>query len=218
MSAQRLLSCAVDLVLITALRRELAVLLLERPTRTRWALPSAPWTGRDKPNSIAARLYRAITGGRPFWCEQTAACTRGSHPLGADFTLAFAATIAARPAPQGTAWHSISQLPSGIASKQRFAIAESVESARSRLDRAPLAFGLLPAAFTLSDAQRVYEILLGRRLHKASFRRTLLAARLVEGTDAWRSEGRGRPAQLYRYAPRKRRGVTAALRFDLVDV
>jgi hypothetical protein len=43
----------------------------------------------------------------------------------------------------------------------------------------------------------------------------LQASYLVEPTDEWRSEGRGRPAQLFRYAPRKRRGARRGVRFDL---
>jgi hypothetical protein len=38
----------------------------------------------------------------------------------------------------------------------------------------------------------------------------------VEPTDEWRSEGRGRPAQLFRYAPRKRRGGRRGVRFELL--
>jgi hypothetical protein len=74
----------------------------------------------------------------------------------------------------------------------------------------------LPALFTLTDLQQAYELLLGRRLHKASFRRALHASWLVEPTDGWRSEGRGRPAQLFRYSPRKRRGHHRGVRFDLL--
>src|SRR6476469_6928022 len=84
-----------------------------------------------------------------------------------------------------------------------------------QVDQSPLAFRLLPPTFTLSDLQGIYELLLGRRLHKASFRRALQASYLVEPTDEWRSEGRGRPAQLFRYAPRKRRGARRGVRFDL---
>jgi hypothetical protein len=87
---------------------------------------------------------------------------------------------------------------------------------RDRLDYAPVAFRLLPVEFTLSELQQTYEMLLGRRLHKASFRRALQAAWLVEPTDEWRSEGRGRPAQLFRYAPRRRRGNRRGVRFDLL--
>jgi 8-oxo-dGTP diphosphatase len=87
---------------------------------------------------------------------------------------------------------------------------------RERIDREPVAFRLLGATFTLSDLQRVYELLLERRVHKASFRRSLMAAHLVEPTEHWRSEGRGRPAQLFRFAPRRRRGLQRAVRFDLL--
>jgi len=91
--------------------------------------------------------------------------------------------------------------------------AERLASLRARLDQAPIAFHLLPLTFTLTQLQEIYELLLGRRLHKASFRRSLHAAWLVEPTDEWRSEGRGRPAQLFRYAPKKRRGGRRGVRF-----
>jgi 8-oxo-dGTP diphosphatase len=87
---------------------------------------------------------------------------------------------------------------------------------QERLDQAPIAFRLLPSTFTLSDLQHMYELLLGKRLHKASFRRALRAAWLVEPTDEWRSEGRGRPAQLFRYVPKKRRRSHRGVRFDFL--
>jgi 8-oxo-dGTP diphosphatase len=92
-----------------------------------------------------------------------------------------------------------------------------VAAVRPHIDQSPLAFRLLPASFTLSELQSIYELLLGRPLHKASFRRALQAAFLVEPTDEWRSEGRGRPAQLYRYAPRRRRDSRRSVRFDLIS-
>jgi len=84
------------------------------------------------------------------------------------------------------------------------------------MDQSPVAFRLLPPTFTLSDLQHMYELLLGKRLHKASFRRALQAAWLVEPTEEWRSEGRGRPAQLFRYAPRKRRPTQRGIRLDML--
>jgi 8-oxo-dGTP diphosphatase len=87
---------------------------------------------------------------------------------------------------------------------------------RDRLDQAPIAFRLLPPTFTLTELQAMYELLLGRRLHKASFRRALQGAWLVEPTEEWRSEGRGRPAQLFRYAPRRRRSARRGVRFELL--
>ena len=109
--------------------------------------------------------------------------------------------------------HEIGEGPNGP-----YLVTEIVdgETIRARLDQAPIAFRLLPPTFTLSELQQTYELLLGRRLHKASFRRALQAAWLVEPTDEWRSEGRGRPAQLFRYAPRRRRNQRRGVRFDLL--
>ena len=96
----------------------------------------------------------------------------------------------------------------------RHLVDDAVEAVGTWLDRSPVAFKLLPTAFTLSELQDVYEVLLGRSLHKASFRRALQSARLVTPTKEWRSEGRGRPAQLFRFAPRARKGSRRGVRFD----
>jgi len=85
---------------------------------------------------------------------------------------------------------------------------------RSRIELEPIAFRLLPPAFTLTEVQRMYELVLGHSLHKASFRRALFAARLVEPMMEWRQMPRGRPAQLYRYAPRSPRRKARGVRFD----
>jgi 8-oxo-dGTP diphosphatase len=103
-----------------------------------------------------------------------------------------------------------------LSPRQRAIVEAAMRTMQGRLDQAPIAFRLLPATFTLSDLQQMYELLLGKRLHKASFRRALQAALLAEPTDEWRSEGRGRPAQLFRYAPKKRRRPHRGVRFDFL--
>jgi 8-oxo-dGTP diphosphatase len=112
-------------------------------------------------------------------------------------------------------WIGLSELPA-LGARHREEIDVAMTAMRARVDQQPIAFRLLPAAFTLSELQAVYELLLGRRLHKASFRRSLHASALVEATDEWRSEGRGRPAQLFRYAPPRRRRQRRGIRFDLL--
>src|SRR5207237_6940880 len=91
------------------------------------------------------------------------------------------------------AFFAVADVP-GLAPRQRAMVDAAVELVQSRVGQAPVAFRLLPPTFTLSELQEMYELLLDRRLHKASFRRSLQAARIVEATDEWRSEGRGRPA------------------------
>ena len=216
---------AVDVVLLTPLRDRLGALLRRAGARgrERWVLP---WDGPrpgETLDACAARIAAAAAGGEPTWLEQGSALGDGKrHPGQAELSVAYVGTIplGAPPPPPPVAaselaWHPMDALPQLPPRHQEIVVA-AAETLRRRLDQAPIAFRLLPPAFTLSELQRIYELLLGRRLHKASFRRALQSAWLVEPTDEWRSEGRGRPAQLFRYAPRRRRGGRRGVRFDLL--
>ena len=219
-SSVRRTAPTVDVVLLTPHARRLSV-LLERVegarSKERWALPWEAMRSTETIEESAARLAREALGSSPSLVEQVAAYGDGRrHPSGATLSVAFLALVAAgAPAPVGgsTAWFAIDEIPA-IAPRQKAMLDGALHAVRARLEQSPIAFRLLPATFTLSDLQGIYEILLGRRLHKASFRRALHAAWLVEPTDEWRSEGRGRPAQLFRYAPRKRRSSRRGVRFE----
>jgi 8-oxo-dGTP diphosphatase len=123
-----------------------------------------------------------------------------AHPSRAAVTVTYVAVVReGTEAPKGMRWAAI-EAPRGLPARQRTAVTTAVRALRDRMDRDGIAFHLLPTRFTLAALQATYELLLEKRLHKASFRRTLAAAGLVEATDAWRSEGRGRPAQEFRRA------------------
>jgi 8-oxo-dGTP diphosphatase len=206
---------SVDVVLLTARARRLAVLLVR--DRGRWMLPWGGLRPGEGPDEVARRIARAALGTAPTWLGQVGVFGgRQRHPGGADVSLAFLALTAAGETQRvaGTEWFPIGELPA-LAARERAMIEGALETMRARLDRSPIAFRLLPPLFTLSQLQEIYELVLGRPLHKASFRRALHAARLVEPTDRWRSEGRGRPAQLFRYAPGRRRGTRRGVRFEL---
>lgn len=220
--AARAITAAVDVALLTPRDRKLAVLLLraDQRARDRWLLPWDAPRNEEPPDETALRVSRSVLGAPPAGLEQIG--TFGDarrHPGDAQLSISFVGLVPQGPASQaieGAAWVEIDQLPL-LAPRHRVIAEAAVEAVRRRIDQAPLAFRLLPSAFTLSELQSVYELLLGRPLHKASFRRALHAAFLVEPTDEWRSEGRGRPAQLYRYAPRRRRGSKRGVRFDMID-
>lgn len=196
----------VALVCFTLVEGALAVLMPAGASDRAAAWPNAPLPAGAAPDSVADALARKVLHRSPAWRGQVGALVEGNQ-----LSITFAAVVpAGTPPPRGYVWHS---LPLG---RSTATVRAAVAFLRDRLDREPVAFRLLPPTFTLSDLQQVYELLLERRLHKASFRRTLLAAHLVEPTEAWRSEGRGRPAQLFRFSPRRRRGVQRAVRFELL--
>jgi 8-oxo-dGTP diphosphatase len=208
--------CALDLVCLTLERRDLLVLLAPGAAKAP-RLPSSIWRGAVPLEAGAGALMRQVLGADVLWREQVGALVTGSHPDRAGLSIVYAA-LAARgaPAPIGTVWCDVEMLPANTAPRHRAAIGAAVAHLRNRMDHAPIAFRLLGPTFTLGDLQAVYEVLLSRRLHKASFRRALQAAGLVEPTDEWRSAGRGRPAQYFRYAPRRRKNTPRAVRFELL--
>jgi 8-oxo-dGTP diphosphatase len=212
-------SYTVDVVLVTAMGNELAVLVARNSTeRERWSLPwRFPQTGETL-DAAAARVAQDALGESPIWMEQVGAFGDGKrHPSDADVSAAYVGLVPHETASPrtGYAWFPIGDLPP-LSPRQRAMVEAATKAIQSRLDQAPIAFRLLPATFTLSELQHMYELLLDKRLHKASFRRALQGAWLVEPTDEWRSEGRGRPAQLYRYSPKKKRRLQRGVRFDFL--
>jgi 8-oxo-dGTP diphosphatase len=212
-------SYSVDVVLLTAMGNELAVLFARNSTeRERWSLPWRIPQAGETLDAAAAHVAQEALGESPIWMEQTGAFGDGKrHPSDADVSVAYVALVPHETASPraGYTWFPVGDLPP-LSPRQRAMVEAATRIIQSRLDQAPIAFRLLPATFTLSELQQMYELLLSKRLHKASFRRALQASWLVEPTDEWRSEGRGRPAQLFRYAPKKRRRPHRGVRFDFL--
>jgi 8-oxo-dGTP diphosphatase len=212
-------SHSIDIVLITAMGDELAILLSRSSgERERWVLPWRHAQAGETLEAAAIRAARDALGEAPIWIEQIGAFGDAKrHPSDTEISVAFVALVPHETASprSGYTWFPVKDLPP-IAPRQRAMVDAATRTMQSRVDQAPIAFRLLPSTFTLSELQQTYELLLGKRLHKASFRRALQGAWLVEPTDEWRSEGRGRPAQLFRYAPKKRRRQHRGIRFDFL--
>jgi 8-oxo-dGTP diphosphatase len=218
----RTLPYTIDIVLLTPLGRELGALLVRSSDgvpRERWHLPWDEPKSTESLHDAAQRIVRDATSIEPAWIEQLGAFGDGRrHANASSLSVGFVAVVAhdaSAKVRENASWFALHELPP-IPPRQSDMAARALETVRTRVDQSPIAFRLLPRMFTLSDLQHTYEMLLARRLHKASFRRALHAAWLVEPTDEWRSEGRGRPAQLFRYAPRKRRGLRRGVRFDSI--
>lgn len=201
----------VALVCCTLVNGALAVLMTDGDERRPGSLPTSVLPLSGNLEATAATLARTSLGHAPSWMAQSGTVATDGLVIG---YVSVVPTLTA--VPDGFQWVPATKA-AATSPLTASLVASAIALLRDRLDREPVAFRLLPATFTLSELQRVYEVLLERRLHKASFRRTLLAAHLVEPTESWRSEGRGRPAQLFRFSPRRRRGVQRSVRFELLS-
>jgi 8-oxo-dGTP diphosphatase len=217
--AVRRTTLAVDVVVLSPVADALAVLLVRggAGARERWTLPWDAPLPTEGLEEAAARITESVLGTTPAFFEQVGALADGKrHPGDVEVSVGIVVLSpagAGRPSEEAE-WFPLANLPT-LAPRHRTIVERAAAVVRQRVDQSPLAFRLLPATFTLSELQSIYELLLSRPLHKASFRRALQASYLVEPTDEWRGEGRGRPAQLFRFAPKKQRGGRRGVRFDL---
>ena len=98
---------------------------------------------------------------------------------------------------EAVAWFATDELP-----QLAFDHASIVEQARhrllSKLDYSTIAFQFLPREFTLTQVQKIYEIILDEEIDKRNFRKRALALESIEETGELYRDGRHRPAKLYR--------------------
>lgn len=212
-SSLRLVATAtisVDVVLLGWHGRRLHAVVdsANNQTTLPWGVP-----GRSESLDAAARrIARQAATVVPQWMEQLGAFADGSpHPARATLSVCYVGVLPFGKTRSWMAVHALTSLPR----RQRRMVTDGVRAIGLRLEHAPIAFSLLPRSFALSELQQAYETLLGRRLHKASFRRALHAADVVVPTGELRSDGRGRPAQLYRYRPRQGKKHRRGVRLDL---
>lgn len=198
---------ALDVVLLAPRNGRLVLFAPDGGRARRRSLPEGAPRAGEALDAAAQRIARAALGGPAAWLQQVATRSDGAR------TAVVYAGLVTSPALDDERWIA-HERASSLGATARQMIDAAVRAVGAWLDRTPIAFKLLPSAFTLSELQEVYEVLLGRSLHKASFRRALQSARLVTPTKEWRSEGRGRPAQLFRFAPRARKATRRGVRFD----
>lgn len=74
---------------------------------------------------------------------------------------------------------------------------------RNKVEYTSLAFNLMPELFTLTELQKVYEIIQGKELLAAAFRRKI--SNMVVETNEFTKDVGHRPSKLFRYNPRWKR-------------
>lgn len=91
---------------------------------------------------------------------------------------------------------------SGIAFDHAMVIQYGLERLRNKIEYTDIAFNLMPRYFTLTELQQVYEVILGKELLKANFRRKI--ADMVIETNRVTKDAGHRPSKLYMFNSNRR--------------
>lgn len=198
----------VDVVVLTIQNNDLKVLLIQRagePFEGMWALPGGFVGMRESLRRAAWRELREETGVSAAFLEQLGAFGHPDRdPRERVITVAYYAlvpfdrlNIRAASDARDARLFSVGDLPE-LAFDHPKILRRARERLKTKLDDAVVALQLVPEAFTLSELQRVHEVILGASIDKRNFRKRLLNLGLVEPTGAERRTGPHRPARLYR--------------------
>jgi 8-oxo-dGTP diphosphatase len=101
---------------------------------------------------------------------------------------------------ESTQWFDIANLPA-LAFDHNLILSTALERLKERLETSSIGFQLLPEKFTLTELQRVYELILNKTLDKRNFRKKMLASSILQEIGETKMEGFHRPAQLYVFKP-----------------
>ena len=85
---------------------------------------------------------------------------------------------------------------------ERDILAYALQRLRWKIEYTNAVYALLPQVFTLTELQRTYEAILGRRLDKRNFRKKILSLGMLKSTGKKRKLGVTRPAETYTFRTR----------------
>lgn len=205
----------VDCVVFGLDDEDLKVLLIQRdiePFAGKWALPGGFVKMDETLEQSALRELAEETGLTKVFLEQLYTFGNpGRDPRERVVTVAYYALVklldhkvqAATDA-RNAAWFAVDDLP-----KLCFDHDEILTTALKRLQGKvryqPIGFELLPPKFSLTQLQRMYEIILERELDKRNFRKKVLSLDILQELDEVEQDVAHRAARLYRFDERKYR-------------
>ena len=196
-----------DIVLFSINQEQLQVLLIQRalkPFEDMWALPGGFVLKNESLEQCAHRELAEETGVSEVYLEQLYTFgDPGRDPRGRVISTAYFSLVSFDEVTiqEGSDAASARWWPVDETGELAFDHQNILEHAAQRLvakvKYSTIALNLLPKAFTLSEAQQVHEIILGRSLDVRNFRRALLQSSAIRATGQTRREGPYRPAALY---------------------
>ena len=200
---------AVDVVLFTIQDGTLKVLLVRRqkpPYRGTWALPGGMVGSEESVDTAALRELQEETNIDNIYLEQLYTFGEPTRdPRGRVITVSYYALVnwqqfqlKSRYRVTEASWFAVKRLPPLAFDHQRI-VDYALERLRNKINYTTVGFQLLPQAFTLTELQGAYEVILGQRLDKRNFRRKMLQLGIMKATRQFKTQGRQRPARLYTF-------------------
>ena len=95
-------------------------------------------------------------------------------------------------------WYGLDELPTLMLDHAKI-VAKALQTLRDNLERKLVGMNLLPPLFTMGDLQKVYEAILGEKLHRGAFQRKILNLDILKRHEKQYSGGAHKAPFLYSF-------------------
>jgi 8-oxo-dGTP diphosphatase len=203
---------SVDIAIFSVIDDKLNVLIVKRaqhPRKGKWALPGG-FINLSVDKTIDDAAHRKLaekTGVTNAHLEQVVSVGSNTRdPRGWSVTIAYMALVSVDAvvlrkddSSEEVVWSPVDQLKKNhdLAFDHNKILESCHKRLKDKVRYTSLPVNLLPPDFTLTELQRIFEVILAKSVEKKSFRRRILDAQILEETGNFR-EGSNRPAKLYR--------------------
>jgi 8-oxo-dGTP diphosphatase len=202
---------SVDTVIFTVRNKELMVLLIKRghePFKDMWAVPGGFLRISETLEDSSRRVLYERTHVENVYLEQLYCFSNPNrYPNARVITVTYFALIGSHNLKlshdpgidiKGLKWQSVYNLPP-LAFDHDMIIKFALRRLREKLEFSNIAFQLLPAKFTLTELQKVYEIIQNKPLDKRNFRKKMISLGILEELEEFTKSTSKRPARLYSF-------------------
>ena len=209
-SSYEKVSLTVDIGICSIIDDELKILLINRkylPFKDYWAIPGGFLKNdlKETLEETAIRKLKEETGLKDIYIEQLK--SYGDPYRDPRMRIISVAYFALVPYSflekqkikwsndvQDAQWFSVRNLPNKIAFDHEIIVKDILLRLIGKISYSPIAFSLLPDKFTWMELQRVYEIILGKKLLASNFRRKLNTMYEFKTVKICKSNKPGRPS------------------------
>ena len=208
------ISLTVDIVVFTVIKSELYVLLIRRkkePFKGQYALPGGYVEKDESLEDAALRELEEETNVKNIFIKKlTAYGDPERDPRGRIVSVSFLALIDSEKQKVTASeehdslvaeWVCLGEVKK-LAFDHNNILDDALSELKYEIQTTNIAAQLLPEKFTLTEMQKVYEIILDLQLDKRNFRKRLKELDLVAPTKETKMEGAHRSALLYKFKTR----------------
>lgn len=202
---------AVDCIIFGLVESKLCLLLSKRrfaPEKGKWSVMGGFVRRNESVDDAARRVLRDLTGLEDIYMEQVHAFGAIDRDPGERvISVAYYALLGPDEynidllEKHEAVWIDLDHLPQ-LGFDHPLMVKKALELIRVKFSHEPIGFNLLPAMFTLTQLQSLYETILGTTLDKRNFRKRVAEMQCIEKTEYIDKTGSRRGASLYRFNDR----------------